>query len=96
MSNKRSGARKLGKKERYAVLPTEMKNKLGEFEFGLHGVRENTKEDYLNIMIWFSGFLFDRGKRSLEEVGRKDIDLFLSRYPKPRLFIQIPSARLLR
>ena len=65
----RSGALKEGRKERYAVLPTEMKNRLGEFEFGLHGVRENTKEDYLARMIWFGGFLIDRGKRSFEHLG---------------------------
>ena len=40
-----SGALKPGRKERYAVLPTEIRNRLGESELGLHGVRENTKEE---------------------------------------------------
>jgi hypothetical protein len=39
-----SEALKPGRKELYAVLSTE-KNRLGEFELGLHGVRENTKEE---------------------------------------------------
>ena len=34
MSKKRSGARKLGKKERYAVLPTEMQNSIQGFGLG--------------------------------------------------------------
>ena len=40
MSNKRSGDLRAGRKERFAVLPTEMKNWLLEFELGMHGVRE--------------------------------------------------------
>ncbi|MGA2310010.1 MAG: hypothetical protein ABSG57_10750 [Candidatus Bathyarchaeia archaeon] len=40
-----SGDLKPGRKERLAKLPTEMRKRLGEFGFGLHGVRDNTKED---------------------------------------------------
>jgi integrase len=34
-------------------------------------------------MIWFDSFLTGKGKRSFEDVDRKDIDLFLSGYKKP-------------
>ena len=83
MNKRRSGDLKPGRKERYAVLPTEMKNRLLEFELGLHGVRDNTKEDYFARMMWFSGFMVVRGTRSFEDVDGKDIDLFLSGYKNP-------------
>jgi hypothetical protein len=41
-----SGAHKETRKERLAKLPTEMQTRLGEFELGLHGVRDNTLADY--------------------------------------------------
>lgn len=82
MSEKRSGARKESRKERLAKLPAEMQKRLGEFEFGLHGVRDNAKADYHARMMWFGSFQVDRGK-SFEDVERKDIDLFLSGYKKP-------------
>jgi len=78
-----SGDHKETRKERLEKLPTEMRNRLGEFEFGLHGVRDNTKADYLGRMVSFGDFLVDRGKRSFEETERKDIDLFLSGYKNP-------------
>jgi len=43
-----SGALKPGRKELYAVLSTG-KNRLGEFELGLHGVRESTKEESTRV-----------------------------------------------
>ncbi len=77
MARSNSGDLKPNRKERLARLPTEMQNRLGEFEFGLHGVRDNTKADYLARMMWFGSFQADRGK-SFEDVERKDIDIFLS------------------
>lgn len=83
MVRKNSGKHKPSRAESLAKLPTEMQKRLGEFEFGLHGVRDNTKADYLARMMWFGSFLVARGKRSFEKAERKDIDLFLSRYEKP-------------
>lgn len=83
MSKKRSGARKLGRKEQLAKLPTEMRVRLGEFELGLHGVRDNTKAEYVARMMSFGSFLMDRRKRSFETAERKDLDLFLSEYENP-------------
>jgi hypothetical protein len=40
MSNQRSGDLKPGRKERFTKLPAEMQTKIGEFELGLHGIRE--------------------------------------------------------
>ncbi len=78
-----SGADKETRKDRLAKLPVDMQVRLGEFELGLHGVRDNTRADYLGRMIWFGSFLVARGKGSFSVVERKDIDLFLSKYEKP-------------
>lgn len=83
MTTSCSGARKLGRKERLAKLPPEMQNRLGEFELGLHGVRDNTKQDYFGRMVSFGSFLIGKGKRSFEKAERQDIDLFLSSYLNP-------------
>jgi integrase len=83
MSKNCSGAHKESRKERLSKLPVDMQVKLGEFELGLHGVRDNTKADYLGRMIWFGNFVVDRGKKSFEQIDRKDLDLFLSKYDKP-------------
>jgi len=77
-----SGDHKETRAERLGKLPTEMQKRLGEFEFGFHVVRDNTKADYHARMMWFGSFQVDRGK-SFEDVERKDIDLFLSGYEKP-------------
>jgi hypothetical protein len=71
MSNQRSGDLKPGRKERYAVLPTEMKEKIGEFELSLDGVREGTKANYLGQIEWFAGFLVGQGIRRLGMSARK-------------------------
>lgn len=83
MVRKSSGKHKETRAESLAKLPTEMQIRLGEFEFGLHGVRDNTKADYLARMVSFGSFLIDKGKRSFEEAKRQDIDLFLSGYKNP-------------
>lgn len=77
-----SGAHKETRKERLAKLSTEMKVRLGEFELGLHGVRDNTKQDYLGRMVSFGLFLMGKGK-TFENAERKDIDSFLSNYLNP-------------
>ena len=94
MNKRRSGDLKPGRKERYAVLPTEMKNRLLEFELGLHGVRDSTKEDYFARMMWFSAFMVVRGKRSFEDVDRKDMTCSYqdTRTPAPRMCSQRSSG----
>jgi integrase len=87
-----SGKHRKTRAESLAKLPEGMKKRLGEFEFGLHGVRDNTKADYFAKMMWFGGFLVSIGKKSFEEVGRKDLDMFLSGYKNPatkNLFIAV-------
>jgi integrase len=83
MTNGCSGAHKETRKERLAKLPAEMQERLGEFELGLHGVRDNTKADYLGRMTSFGSFLMSKGKKSFDKAERKDIDLFLSNYSNP-------------
>jgi integrase len=82
MTTGSSGAHKETRKERLAKLPAEMQVRLGEFELGLHGVRDNTKQDYLGRMVSFGLFLMGKGK-TFENAERKDIDLFLSNYLNP-------------
>lgn len=92
MSNQRSGDLKPGRKERFTKLPTEMQTKIGEFELGLHGIRESTKDNYLGRIEWFAGFLVKQGIQRFQEVGKKEIDLFLSGYKNPNtknLFVQV-------
>ena len=72
-----------GRKERLAKLSAEMQVRPGEFELGLHGVRDDTKQDYLGRMVSFGSFLMGKGKRSFEKAERQDIDLFLSSYLNP-------------
>lgn len=92
MSNQRSGDLRPGKKERFAKLPTEMQTKIGEFELGLHGVRESTKVNYLGRIEWFAGYLVRQGIQRFQDAGKKDIDLFLSGYKNnntKNLFVQV-------
>jgi len=60
MSKKRSGARKTARKERLAKLLPEMRVRLSEFELRLHGIREDTKENYVNRILLFGNFLVER------------------------------------
>jgi hypothetical protein len=69
-----------------------MQTKIGEFELSLHGIRESTKDNYLGRIEWFAGFLVKQGIQRFQDVGRKDIDLFLSGYKNnstKNLFIQV-------
>ncbi len=92
MSNQCSGDLKPGRKERFAKLSAEMRTKIGEFELSLHGVRESTKDNYLGRIEWFAGFLVTHGIQRFQDVGKKDIDLFLSgckNNSTKNLFIQV-------
>jgi predicted nucleotidyltransferase len=79
---KNSGKHKETRAERLARLPPEMQIRLSEFEFGLHGIRDNTKEDYLAAAGLFGSFLNERGK-TFENAEKKDLDVFLSTYKNP-------------
>jgi hypothetical protein len=61
-------------------LTEEMKERMKEYLLSLHGIKENTKGDYLSKIKMFGIFLSKHGIARFEDVNRKDIDLFLSRY----------------
>jgi len=95
MSNQRSGDLKLSRKERFAKLPTEMKERIAEFEIGLQGIRESTRDNYLARIAWYGNYLLEHDILQFEKVGKKDIDLFLSRYKNSNtrnLFVQVFRA----
>jgi integrase len=77
-----SGKHRKNRAERLRVLTPEMQTRLGEFELGLHGIREDTKEDYVNRILLFGNFLVERGK-TFDNADSKEIDLFLSGFPNP-------------
>lgn len=66
MSNQRCGDHKRDRKERFAKLPTEMRERITEFKLSLHGVREDTKDVYLAKMEWFGSFLAEQGMTQFE------------------------------
>jgi len=77
---KSSGKHRKSRAERLQILLPEMRVRLSEFELGLHGIREDTKEDYVNRILLFGNFLVERDK-TFESADRHDIDLFLSGFP---------------
>lgn len=57
-----------------------MKERMLEYQLSLHGIKESTKDDYLSKIEMFGRFLTKRGITRFEDVSRKEIDFFLSRY----------------
>jgi site-specific recombinase XerD len=66
--------------EKCGGLTEEMKTRMTEYLLSLHGVRENTKHDYLTKIKLFGIFLSKQGIMTLEDASKHDIDLFLSKY----------------
>jgi site-specific recombinase XerD len=61
-------------------LTEEMKTRMTEYLLSLHGIKENTKGDYLSKIKMLGLFLVKHGIVRFEDANRKEIDLFLSRY----------------
>lgn len=60
-----------------------MKEWILEFQLSLHGITENTRDNYLARMEWFGSFLTEHGIMQFEKVEKKDIDIFLSKCTSP-------------
>jgi len=61
-------------------ITEEMKEKMTEYLLSLHGIKENSKNEYLSKIKNFGVFLFQRGITRFEDANKKDFDLYLSKY----------------
>ena len=66
--------------KKYDGLTEEMKARMTEYLLSLHGISENTKDDYLSKVKRLGIFLTKRGIMRFEDANCIDIDLFLSKY----------------
>jgi len=70
----------LRKYENCDGLTGEMKARMTEYLLSLHGIKENTKDDYLSKVKMLGTFLTKHRIMRFENANSRDIDLFLSRY----------------
>jgi len=66
--------------EKCEQLTEEMKERMTEYLLSLHGIKENSKHEYLSKIKKLGAFLTQRGIMRFEDASKKDLDLYLSQY----------------
>jgi len=66
--------------EKFEQLTEEMKERMTEYLLSLHGIKENSKHEYMSKIKKLGAFLTQRGIMRFEDSSKMDLDLYLSKY----------------